>query len=232
MSWSRTFSHKRNVALLLSSVMVLTIISTLISRRVVGRIGESFSSIYKDRLLPAVDLLYLNENLHGKRLLLERHLLAPDGQESAAISDQLKRFDYKIDSLVQDLRQTYLTPEEVGYLQAFTRSQTEYARLEADILRRVEANDRAGATTVFTRDGGTVFRETTVHLNELAHLQTVEGEELLHGVQDEAAYLYVITALQIGLCLVIGVLVASLLWDVFLHDRHPETKEETTYLRQ
>lgn len=230
MSWSRIFSHKLNVALLLSSVMILTIISTLISRRVVGRIGESFSSIYKDRLLPAVDLLYLNENLHGKRLLLERHLLAPDGQESAVVRDRLERFDYQIDSLVQDLRQTYLTPEEVGYLRAFTRSQTEYARLEREILTRVDANDRAGATTLFTRDGGTVFRETTVHLNELAHLQTVEGEELLEGAQDEASYLYVITALQIGLCLIIGVLVVILIWDVLMSSSRQ--REEQTYLRQ
>lgn len=229
MSWSRVFSHKLNVALLLSSVMILTVISTLISRRVVGRIGDSFASIYKDRLLPAVDLLYLNENLHGKRLLLERHLLAPDGQTSAGIRDQLKRFDYRIDSLVQDLSQTYLTPEEIKYLRDFNRSQTDYARLEGEILKRVEASDRPGATTLFTRDGGTVFRETTVHLNELAHLQTVEGEELLTGAQDEASYLYVITALQIGLCLVIGVLVVILIWDVMMSDR---TREEEAYLRR
>jgi hypothetical protein len=230
MNWSRIFSHKLKAAALLSAVMILTVISTLISRRVVGRIGESFSSIYQDRLLPAVDLLYLNENLYGKRLLLERHLLTPDGMTEGQMREQLKRFDYQIDSLVQDLNQTYLTPEEIKYLNDFNRSQTEYKRLEQEILARVEANDRQQATVLFTREGGRVFRETTVHLNELAHLQTVEGEELLEGAQDETSYLYVITALQIGLCLVIGVLVVSLIWDATIADR--EREEEEAYARR
>ena len=74
MKWSFVIQQKIKASLLLGGIMVVILLSALVSRMSLDNIDHSLSSIYQDRLVPTVDMVYLSEHLYSKRLLLEQGL--------------------------------------------------------------------------------------------------------------------------------------------------------------
>lgn len=211
MKWSFVIQQKFKAAILLGGIMALIVGGTLISRYNVEGIDESFSSIYKDRLVPATTILYLTENLYRKRLSLENYLYSEAQQSPAHVKAQLRAHDLSIDSLIRLFEKTYLVDEEAKSLLGFKNQISDYAKLENQVLALCTAGSFAEAKQLFSTPGGATFESTILNLNELAAIQSTIGKDLVKASKVNVASFGIISFLQISLAIVTGLVVIILI---------------------
>ncbi|MBO0936405.1 MCP four helix bundle domain-containing protein [Fibrella sp. HMF5335] len=194
--------------LLIVSLIGLILTSIFLSRRGVHDIQQASASIYKDRLVPTGMLVNLTAAVYKKRLLLETYVLATNKPNMGLIKSTLDRFNRRIDSLVTEFGQTELTVKEADRFKLLKQRLTVYNQLESEITTNL-INQPAAQQAMFAGSGSTTFSQLAETLDELAAIQLSVGEELSEESRGEVKYIYVLSAIQIGLVLMIGL---SLLW--------------------
>ncbi|WP_421826876.1 MCP four helix bundle domain-containing protein [Larkinella sp.] len=223
MKWSFVIQQKMKAALLLSGIMVLIVLSTFLSRSNINDIDKSFSSIYKDRLIPAVDMVHLIENLYIKRLVVEKHLMASTPSTPAEIKAQLKTQNQSIDSLIRNFEKTFLITEEAKSLHDFKNRVSDYAILENRILHLSESGNKEAGRKLFNGKGSQTFQRAIACLNELTQIQYTEGQSLVKESKTESSQFNLISSLQIAVAIVIGLLILGLIYNskIIQQDRQP-----------
>jgi hypothetical protein len=191
--------------------MVLIILATLLSRYNMRGIDRSFSSIYQDRLIPATTIIYLTENLYGKRLSLEKHLFVQDIQSAQNVKAALGRHNKSIDSLVGVFEKTYLVDQEAKSLDIFKKQVDEYSMLENRILHLCAAGTPDEGRSLFAGTGARTFQGTITNLNELAGIQSDIGKNLMKESRSNIASFGIISFLQIALAVIIGLMILVLI---------------------
>ncbi|MCF2494242.1 MCP four helix bundle domain-containing protein [Dyadobacter chenhuakuii] len=211
MKWSFVIQQKLKAAMLLGGIMALIILATLLSRRNMDGIDKSFSSIYQDRLIPATTIIYLTENLYGKRLSLEEYLLTNGTGNKNEIRAQLSTHNKNIDSLIKAFEQTYLVDEEARSLTAFKNEVHRYTALEKSILGLYNAGAQEEGKRLFAGVGANTFKNTITNLNELTNIQSSIGKDLMKESKSDIASFGIISFLQIALAVVIGLMLLVLI---------------------
>lgn len=212
MKWSFVIQQKLKAALLLGGVMTLIVVVSYLSSNNINGIARSFTSIYEDRLMPAIDIIHLTEGLYSKRLLLEKHLLTGGEQNTEELREKLARHDNKIDSLLQAYEKTYLVEQESKSFLAFKNRVKEYALLEKTIVNFSKAGFRDEGISLFEGKGGEVFQHTISRLNELTAIQSLVGEELQEASNSEVSLFKLYATLLILTALIIGGLILHLIY--------------------
>lgn len=229
MKWSFVIQQKLKAALLLGGVMVLVILGSVITRYHMNGIDKSFSSIYKDRLIPATTIIYLAENLYGKRLSLEKFLLSDVTGSAEAISAGLELHDVKIDSLIEVFEKTYLVDHEATSLAAFKNRVEEYVLLEKMILKLHASGNAGSGRELFEGAGASTFQTTINNLNELTSIQENVGKELMRESKSDMASFGLISFLQIAFVIVIGLMVLVLIQSSKIVNQPKAGKEKGSY---
>ncbi|MCF0075051.1 MCP four helix bundle domain-containing protein [Dyadobacter sp. CY261] len=211
MNWSFVIQQKLKAAMLLGGIMALIIGGTMLSRYNVQDIDESFSSIYKDRLVPATTILYLTENLYRKRLSLENYLYSEAQTSPGQVKEQLDAHNRSIDSLIRSFEKTYLVDEEAKSLHVFKNQIAEYAKLENQVFALCTTGSFKEAKQLFSTPGGTRFESTILNLNELAGIQSTIGKDLMKASKVNVASFSIISFLQIALAIITGLVVIILI---------------------
>lgn len=211
MKWSFVIQQKLKAAILLGGIMALIIGGTLLSRYNVQDIDQCFSSIYRDRLVPATTILYLTENLYRKRLSLENHLYSETEASPAEVRAHLQAYDSSIDSLIRSFEKTYLVDQEAKSLHVFKNQISTYAQLEKQVLVLSEGGDKVQARKVFAAPGSAAFESTILNLNELASIQSTIGKDLMRASKMNVASFSIISFLQIALAVITGLVVIALI---------------------
>lgn len=194
--------------LLVIALLGLILTSIFLSRRSIHDIQQASSSIYKDRLVPTGMLVKLTAAVYRKRLLLETYVLTNNRPNKGLISSTLDRFNRRTDSLLTEFDRTKLTEKEADRLRLLRQQLTVYNQLEGELTTNL-VDLPAARQALFAGNGSTAFGQVAQTLDELATLQLTVGEELLDESRGQTNYIYVLTALQIGLVLMIGL---SLFW--------------------
>ncbi|WP_077920550.1 MCP four helix bundle domain-containing protein [Spirosoma sp. 209] len=197
--------------LLVIALLGLILTSIFLSRRSVHDIQQASVSVYKDRLLPTGMLVNLTATIYRKRLLLETYVLATNKPNADLMNATLDRFNRRIDSLLTEFERTELTVKEADQLRLLRQRLTVYNQLEGELTTN-PVDLPAARQALFAGSGSTAFGHIAQTLDELASLQLSVGEELLDESRGETNYIYVLTAVQIGLVLLIGL---SLFWHRF-----------------
>ncbi len=225
MKWSFVIQQKFKAAMLLGGVMVLIILSNLLSRNHVEGMNKSFSSIYKDRLIPATTITYLAEHLYGKRLSLEKFMLSNDSGSVVSMRELLRNHNAQIDSLVKSFEGTYLVENEVQSLSSFKNRVAEYALLETMVLNMYASGNQGEGRNLFEGTGTDSFQNTIVRLNELTTIQSDIGKQLMKESKSEMAGFSTISLLQISLAVVIGLMIIALIQNAKIINIPKKTKE-------
>ncbi len=212
MKWSFVIQQKLKAALLLGGVMLMIVVVSYLSSNNINGIARSFTSIYQDRLMPAIDIIHLTEGLYSKRLLLEKHLLTNGEQDAEELREKLSRHDDKIDSLLQAYEKTYLVEQESKSFLAFKNRVKEYALLEKTIVNFSKAGFTEEGIDLFEGKGGEVFQQTIFRLNELTAIQSLVGEELQEASNSEVSLFKLYATLLILAALIIGGLILHLIY--------------------
>jgi hypothetical protein len=197
--------------LLVISLLGLILISIFLSRRSVHDIQQASASIYKDRLVPTGILVNLTAMVYRKRLLMETYVLATQKPNRASVASTLELINRRIDSLLTEFTQTKLTVKETDQLQLLQQRLTVHDQIEGQLMAGM-TDQPTTQLALFTGRGTTAFSQVAQTLDQLAALQLTVGEELLGDSRGQTNYIYILTALQIGLVLTIGL---SLFWHRF-----------------
>jgi hypothetical protein len=211
MKWSFVIQQKLKAAALLGGIMILIILGSLISRQNMQGVDNSLSSIYQDRLIPATTIIYLTENLYGKRLTLEKHLFSPESATAAEVKAQLASYDKRIDSLVRIFEKTYLVDQESKSLDDFKQEVSNYIVLENRILELCESGFIHEGKSAFAKGGAVTFQGTINNLHDLTSIQSDVGKNLMKESKSDVASFGVISFLQISLVIIIGLIVQVLI---------------------
>ncbi|GLU51592.1 MCP four helix bundle domain-containing protein [Dyadobacter frigoris] len=211
MKWSFIIQQKLKASLLLGGIMVAIILGTVLSRNNISGIDKSFSSIYKDRLIPATTIIYLTENLYNKRLSLERYLFSEEHIEHGDILLQLNQYNENLDSLIKAFEKTYLVEEEARILSDFRGRVEAYILLEKQIIDNQRSGNHVLAKEMFEGKGAITFQNSLVLLNELAKIQSEVGNKLMLESKTDFAGFAMLSFLQIGLSVVLGLVILVLI---------------------
>lgn len=207
MNWSFVIQQKFKAALLLSGILLFLVFLILVSGSNIRGIDKSFSSIYEDRLIPAIDIIYLTEDLYSKRLILEKFLYATDYQSTSVVSEQLARHNSRIDSLITAFELTYLVDKESESLADFKMQIVEYKAIENRILN---LSQEAGKD-FYINQGLPVFLGAKESLITLTQIQSEIGRQLFRDAHAEVGQFTVISALLVIIALVLGTIVIGLI---------------------
>jgi len=212
MKWSFVIQEKLKAAFLLGGIMALIVLISYLSNDNVNGLARSFNSIYKDRLMPAIDIIHLTEGLYSKRLLLGNHLLAESGQSESELIESLSHHDQKIDSLLTAYEQTYLVEKESVSFMALKNRIAEYALLEKVIVNFSSTGFKQEGIKLFEGKGSEVFQHTISRLNELTTIQSEVGEALQVESNSDISLFRLYSTIQILAALLIGVMIMQLIF--------------------
>ena len=117
MKWIYAIQQKAQVAFLLALVLFGVFVKNVLDRNNVSDLGDSFSSVYNDRLLVESYIYQLSDQLYQKQILFDqcRQPLSDNNQ----LELNIKRHNATINSLIQEYGKTKLTDQESIYFEAF-----------------------------------------------------------------------------------------------------------------
>ena len=221
MGINQSLTQKAKLAALLFLVMAFLVLFSLRVNNRAHHMDEAVTTVYEDRLQPALIIVYLSENLHAKRMLLDNNLSEHPRLSLAEVSAQLTEYDTKNDKLVKDFERTVLTRNEVAVLTEFRADLAANARMERVLLQMADDEDREIAAAVYNKDGSRLFRQSIRNLHILAQIQSETGREIVQGSHRDAAGISVITSMMIAVAVIIGILISSLVPNARFLERKP-----------
>ncbi|QJW90302.1 hypothetical protein HNV11_13415 [Spirosoma taeanense] len=207
---------------LLLGIMLVLVLTSLSMKQVVRDLDQVVASVYVDRLQPAVDLVYLSENLHAKRLLLDSYLADQSTGSASVLKAQLKRYDTGSSQLIHQLERTKLSASEANWLRTFKANRNQYIRLEHNVLHLEASGQHQAAVHLFKTPGEELFHQGVLALHELAHIQDQTGQNEVKVAHRQAAGSSIHATLLLAVALIIGLLLLSLIHTAKLPDRKPQ----------
>lgn len=207
MNWIYSSRQKTRAALLLMGIVITIVAGTLWEKSLITTMNNSFSTLYKDRLIPAAALFHINDLLHTKRLILEKQ--KSGSAQVEVLQEELAQYNAQIDSIISDYEETYLVDEESKGLILFKAKMERYNALEKQLITRSpeEKNSSDHEATM-----AAVFKEIRKELSLLADIQTSVGKQLMHINNSDIGYARIIIYLQVVLIVIITMGVQAVLW--------------------
>lgn len=199
------------MAALLVVLMVLMIGMALSMRYALRDMDQTLASVYRNRLSPAVELVYLNGNLYAKRLLLETYLSDHSTLSMTALRAQLQQTTQDSYQRIRTVEKTELTGQEAQQLHRFKTNLAAYAELEHSILQLTEIGQHQRAVTLFEQPGYQLFLQDVQLLHGLATIQYETGHQAVEDAHRQAAGGAINATFLVGLSIIIGLLIQQLL---------------------
>ncbi|MBD2704453.1 MCP four helix bundle domain-containing protein [Spirosoma sp. BT702] len=221
---NRYFSSasKAKASLLLVGIMVVIVVVALSMKQAMRDVDQALTSVYMNRLQPAVTIVYLSEHIHAKRLAMEAFLLNPRSMTSPPIYHQLTQFDRRIGQLISEFEKTDLVKGEARRLQQFKARMHDYSQLEQMMLQLQTSGQVETAVQLFNGRGSVIFQQSVHYLHELAHIQAETGQALVGSSHQQTAGVSLHSTLLISLAILIGLLIQGLIYKTRLVSTNPQ----------
>ncbi|MDQ3292002.1 MAG: MCP four helix bundle domain-containing protein [Bacteroidota bacterium] len=200
--------RKAKPALLLMVVVAIILGSSFLEKSLMKDMNTSVSSIYKDRLIPASELFYINDLMYNKRLLLEKYLAQPTAENTKVTQNQLAAYSTQIDSIVRKFETTYLVAEESRSFKEFKAEMDQYNALEKTLLHSASGNAISAADQ---KEIAQVFSQIHHELFLLSAIQVKVGEELVHSSEATTGSARMLSNLQIAIVVIVTLVIQQAL---------------------
>lgn len=203
MKWTYAIKQKTTAALVLTLVLAVIFGKNLLHRDNVSELGESFSSVYKDRLMVEAYIFELSEHLHQKKAIADA---CDRGADPGALKNQMDAHNTMITELIADYEQTKLTEQERVAFTRFRQSVGEISAAEAQCLATPEGVE--GMSTALDVH----FHDAFGHLARLSDIQVAEAKFLNDYSQKIVAESSLLSHFEMAMLIVVGVLIHALLF--------------------
>ncbi|MCB9339014.1 MAG: MCP four helix bundle domain-containing protein [Lewinellaceae bacterium] len=171
MKWAYSIQQKFKAAVLLAIVCVIILITNLLGRYHMNELSDSFSSVYKDRLVAERYIFMLSDHLYQKKLAFDNRSELTDSDFRSGIDSH----NEAISGLLLFYEKTFLTEEEAAYLQDFKANVTALRDLELQYLQSPDGEAKQTATRTLFNER---FTLASANLRQLSQIQVVEGKML------------------------------------------------------
>jgi len=200
MKWLYSIKEKLKIAMALTFVFLLVLITNTINTNHFTEIQKSFTSIYEDRLLVENYIFKLSRELNDKRIKLY-------SQEKLNFNE-LGVSNNRIDSLISEFQNTVLTQEEARVLNQFVDGIKKSYVLEKD-LRQTETGDIETDTSKALHKQ---YNKLSELLSRLSEIQLEEGQRLMDDSNNIVAINYSYSRIEIVVLIVVGLIIQALIF--------------------
>lgn len=200
MKWLYAVQQKMRVALLLAVILLLVFLKSLFDRYHVSELGDSFSSIYEDRLVVESYIYKLSDHLYQKQLLMEQ---CSQGDRQM-LASRIAHHNQAIFRLIQEYEKTRLTTQEVTFFESFKKNMKEMVTLEEQFLNSQNAAEDSQLDLRFVT--------ATQNLNQLSSIQVEEGKNMTNQSQKIITSSSVLTQFELAMLIVIGLIIQALIF--------------------
>jgi hypothetical protein len=213
MKISFDIKQKTKVAILLFCIMACTLLIRTLEDQNIKSLNNSFSSLYTDRLVPALLLFDIAEHLHAKQALINNIL---QGNINVAkpydLLNQISAHDVAITGFVLKYEKTYLVKSEKQLLNELKISLDKSKLVEQSMSALSELNNTAPGRRLLELKTAQTFNAAVKNLKALMNIQNQVGEELIKEsafiISDNKIY----SSLQTALAVMIGILTVALVF--------------------
>lgn len=200
MKWLYAVQQKMRVALLLAVILLLVFLKSLVDRHNVSELGDSFSSIYEDRLVVESYIYKLSDHLYQKQLLMEQ---CSQGDRQM-LASRIAHHNQAIFRLIQEYEKTRLTTQELTFFERFKKNMKEMVALEDQFLN---SQNTAEASMLDAQ-----FVTATQNLNQLSSIQVEEGKNMTNQSQKIITSSTMLTQFELAMLIVIGLIIQALIF--------------------
>lgn len=222
MKWAFSTRQKLKAAGFLLGIMLVTLFTSISMKQAIQNMDRMLAEVNTDRLQPAVDLVYISESLHAKRLLLEAQLLNKLVSMPSTLLSELNQYDVTIRNKLAQFEKTKLTDSEVRWLSTFKNQWSQGVDLERSVIRLVESGQREKALQVFSQQGLPLFEKGVQSVHKLAHIQSETGHKAAIEAHRVAAGVSISATLLLAITVIIGLLILNLMQNVKLLDQRAQ----------
>lgn len=167
MKWPFSLRQKTKTALLLGAVFLFIFAKNWLDQKNVSELGNSFSSVYEDRLLAESYIYKLSHHLYQKKILFD--------QEDENLTQQFKKHNAAINAIILDYEKTKLTDSEQAFFQKFKSNLAGIKSLEATYLNGKISDLEADN---FKQNLNNQYANASNNLHQLSEIQVAEGKIL------------------------------------------------------
>ncbi len=168
MKWAYSIQQKFKAAALLGVVCVIVLITALMGKHNIDRLGNSFSSVFNDRLVVESYIYRISDHLYQKKLASDHF----SELGLAHYQSEVEKHNQAIAELLEYYDKTYLTEEEEMHLKKFKGNIVSIQALEDRYLHSDENMQVMKAE--FDRS----FSLALSNLRNLSNIQIKEGQVL------------------------------------------------------
>lgn len=214
MKWALNSQHKRKAGGFLLGMLLVTLLTSISMKQAMQEMDAMLASVNTDRLQPAVDLVYMSESLHAKRLLLEAQLLNRSPSMPPTLPSELNHYDLIIRDRLNQFEKTKLTDSEARWLSTFKKQWSQGVDLERSVLGLIGSGQQETALQVFSKQGVPLFKQGVQSLHKLAEIQSETGHKASKEAHRVAAGVSLNATLLLAITIIIGLLTLNLLLKV------------------
>ncbi|MFC5270383.1 MCP four helix bundle domain-containing protein [Adhaeribacter terreus] len=204
MKWAFTIRQKNKAAFILGFVFLLVFAKNWYDERNVSELGNSFASVYEDRLVVEGYIYQLSDHLYQKKIMLDNcsnqenlnNLQAKIGEHNAAIH-----------SLILNYEKTRLTEKETACFQDLKTNIAHIENLESKFLAGIGS---ASSETKTAMDKS--YGSASGNLHQLSRIQLAEGKMLSERSKKMVAGSSILTQFELVILIGIGLLIQGLIF--------------------
>ncbi len=205
MKWAYSIEQKMKAAMVLTVIFVFLFIKNVSDKRHFNELGDSFSAVYKDRLMAESYIYEMSNHLSRKKLLIDD---CNTKEELNQIKDKIKAHNNAIQLLIGSYETTKLTPTEEVLFKDFRKKITDGLVLEQKHIYQSEYNNAESTRQILDE----AFYGMLNTLNHLSNIQITEGEKLNKTSQKIVLGSASDTHFELTLLIVLGTIILTLIF--------------------
>jgi hypothetical protein len=200
MKWMYRIQQKAQIAFLLAIILVGILVKNVMERNNVSELGDSFSSVYEDRLLVESYIYQLSNHLYQKKLIFDNCNV--DGN-LMTYQNQLEKHNNDISNLIKEYEKTKFTETESTFFQSFKNSIRKITFLETQYMMSALGKNNPELDEQ--------FKLAAADLQHLSTIQISEGKILSDQSKKIVAGSTILTQFELGMIVIIGLIIQALI---------------------
>jgi hypothetical protein len=196
MHFSYFVQQKLKLASALAIILFIVLVNNRLQNNNLTELGETFGSVYKDRLLVENYIFKMANATHEKKYLLTQI----DNQKTQTIKKEINFINQEMDSIISDYQKTYLTINENAIFKDYLKNNAQLREMEQNpVIQISQLNE--------------LYNKNVEMLTELSKIQMIEGEALYNNSQSIVTSNASISYLELGLLIILGLITQALIFN-------------------
>lgn len=188
----------------LGIVFLLIFSTNILDKQYFSELQDSFSSVYKDRLLVESYVYRLSNQLHKKKLILNDL----NGSNKQEVKQKNKKLDDSIDALIKQYETTRLTRLEAEFFADLKSSLSSLYRLESNYINKGVDNPTDNLYSLIEAQ----HQRLSTDLDQLSEIQLSESKNIIDKSNRIIAASNLTSQFEICMLIIMGLIIQALIF--------------------